>query len=54
MDERRINLRGISPITLESFNCEICGKPRSQGYKRNQHLKCSKIKQQMYFARGGK
>lgn len=54
MDERKINTRGPSSISLESFVCSICGKYRSQGNKRNQHLKCSKIKQQQYFELGGK
>lgn len=48
------NLRGPSNITLESSTCDICGKARSQGNKRNQHVKCSKIRQKAYFERGGK
>jgi predicted Zn-ribbon and HTH transcriptional regulator len=50
MDLNKVNLRGPSNIVLEPFTCSECGKPRSQGNKRNQHLRCSKIKQQRFAA----
>ena len=48
MDLSKVNLRGPSTIVLEGFVCEVCGKRRSTGDRKNKHIKCSKIRQQKY------
>jgi len=51
VDLKKVNLRGPSTIILEPYTCEICGKRRSRGHLKNQHVKCSKIKQRLYRER---